>query len=302
MQPLQGPHRRHAGTRHRRAVRHAPARRPGRARHQDRAPRHRRLRARLRPARARAGLALRLDQPQQGEPDAGREAPAARPRLLQRLVLDKADVRGAEPGARRRGAAGPGLRARWRRRSRGLIVCDISGYGDDRHPGPYRDKKAYDLLIQSEAGFVSVTGTPDEPSKAGAVDRRHRRRHVRLQQHPGRAAAARRDGRGRRIDIWMLEAMGEWMGYPLYYAFDGAAAAAARRRRTRHDLPLRPVPHRRRQDGDAGPAERTRVGQFCDKVLLQPALATDARFTGNAARSGRARGAARAHRRGLRAR
>ena len=50
----------------------------------------------------------------------------------------------------------------------GLVVCDISGYGDDAEaPGPYRDKKAYDLLIQSEAGFVSVTGTPDEPSKAG---------------------------------------------------------------------------------------------------------------------------------------
>ena len=46
----------------------------------------------------------------------------------------------------------------------GLIVCDISGYGED---GPYRDKKAYDLLIQSEAGFLSITGTPEEPSKAG---------------------------------------------------------------------------------------------------------------------------------------
>ncbi|MGC8020766.1 CoA transferase, partial [Salmonella enterica] len=46
----------------------------------------------------------------------------------------------------------------------GLIVCDISGYGED---GPYRDKKAYDLLIQSEAGFLSVTGTPDEVVKAG---------------------------------------------------------------------------------------------------------------------------------------
>ena len=45
-----------------------------------------------------------------------------------------------------------------------LIVCDISGYGSD---GPYRDRKAYDLLIQSESGFLSITGTPDEPSKAG---------------------------------------------------------------------------------------------------------------------------------------
>ena len=50
----------------------------------------------------------------------------------------------------------------------GFIVCDISGYGDDpAAPGPYRDKKAYDLLIQSESGFLSVTGTPDEPAKAG---------------------------------------------------------------------------------------------------------------------------------------
>ncbi len=49
-----------------------------------------------------------------------------------------------------------------------LIVCDISGYGDDpARPGPYRDKKAYDLLIQSEAGFLSVTGTPDAPQQGG---------------------------------------------------------------------------------------------------------------------------------------
>ena len=49
-----------------------------------------------------------------------------------------------------------------------LIVCDISGYGDDpAAPGPYRDKKAYDLLIQSEAGFLSITGSPDAPAKAG---------------------------------------------------------------------------------------------------------------------------------------
>ena len=49
-----------------------------------------------------------------------------------------------------------------------LIVCDISGYGDDpARPGPYWDKKAYDLLIQSEAGFLSVTGTPEDPVKAG---------------------------------------------------------------------------------------------------------------------------------------
>jgi crotonobetainyl-CoA:carnitine CoA-transferase CaiB-like acyl-CoA transferase len=140
--------------------------------------------------------------------------------------------------------------------------------------GPYRDKKAYDLLIQSEAGFVSITGTPDDPCKAGAVDRRHRRRHVRLQQHPAALLQRGIDGRGRRIDLSMLEALGEWMGYPLYYAFDGAAAAAAHRRGARHDLPLRAVPRRRRPDGDARPAERARVaGVLRQGAAPRPALA-----------------------------
>ncbi len=88
--------------------------------------------------------------------------------LLQRLVVEKADVlvQNLAPGA----AARLGLGFdRLSKLKPGIIVCDISGYGDDvQQPGPYRDKKAYDLLIQSEAGFVSVTGTPDEPSKAGA--------------------------------------------------------------------------------------------------------------------------------------
>ena len=87
--------------------------------------------------------------------------------ILQRLVLDKADVlvQNLAPGAAARlGLSHEALRDKHPR----LIVCDISGYGDDRqHPVPYRDKKAYDLLIQSESGFLSITGSPDEPAKAG---------------------------------------------------------------------------------------------------------------------------------------
>jgi crotonobetainyl-CoA:carnitine CoA-transferase CaiB-like acyl-CoA transferase len=79
-----------------------------------------------------------------------------------------------------------------------------------------------------------------------------------------------RSGRGCHIEVSMLESMVEWMSYPLYYAFDGASAAAARRRRARDDLSLRPVSHRRRQDGDARPAERTRVAGLLHQVLERP--------------------------------
>ena len=104
-----------------------------------------------------------------------------------------------------------------------LIVCDISGYGDDpRHPGPYRDKKAYDLLIQSEAGLVSVTGTAEAPAKVGASMADIA---AGMYAYSGILAALlqrQRDGRGRRVEVSMLESLGEWMGYPMYYAFDGA--------------------------------------------------------------------------------
>ena len=85
-------------------------------------------------------------------------------RVLERLVLDKADVvvQNLAPGAASRLGLGY---ERLSAMKPSIIVCDISGYGDDRqNPGPYRDKKAYDLLIQSESGFVSVTGTEAEPS------------------------------------------------------------------------------------------------------------------------------------------
>ncbi len=167
---------------------------------------------------------------------------------------------GAEPRARRRGAHGPFATRRCRERHPKLIVCDISGYGDDpERPGPYRDKKAYDLLIQSESGFLSITGTPDEPAKAGCSIADIA---AGMYAYSGILAALierGRTGRGRRIDISMLESMVEWMGYPLYYAFDGADAAAAHRRRARDDLSVRPVSGRRRRDRHARPAERARV-------------------------------------------
>ena len=121
----------------------------------------------------------------------------------------------------------------------GIIVCDISGYGDDReHPGPYRDKKAYDLMVRSEAGFVSVTGTPDEPSKSGLSIADIAAGMYAYTNILAALMQRNIDGRGRRIDISMLEALGEWMSYPMYYAFDGAA----HRRQPRHHLSVRTLP------------------------------------------------------------
>ncbi|MFC9059624.1 CaiB/BaiF CoA transferase family protein [Streptomyces sp. NPDC057074] len=99
-----------------------------------------------------------------------------------------------------------------------LIVCDISGYGG---PGPYEGRKAYDLLVQSEAGLLSVTGTPDEMAKVGIPVS-----DIAAGTHAYSSILAAllergRTGRGTHLDVSMLEATVEWMGFPLYYAYDG---------------------------------------------------------------------------------
>src|SRR3982750_4778746 len=101
-----------------------------------------------------------------------------------------------------------------------LIVCDISGYGDD---GPYRDKKAYDLLIQSEAGFLSVTGTPDEPCKAGNSIADIAAGMYAYSSVLAALYQRQQTGEGAHIDVSMLEALTEWMGFPMYYAYEGAS-------------------------------------------------------------------------------
>ncbi|MFN0186497.1 MAG: CaiB/BaiF CoA transferase family protein, partial [Aquabacterium sp.] len=141
--------------------------------------------------------------------------------VLARL-MGRADVlvQNLAPGAAARLGLG---HAALKARHPGLIVCDISGYGDDpAAPGPYRDKKAYDLLIQSEAGFLSITGTPESPSKAGCSIA-----DIAAGMHAYSAILAAviqrgRTGQGCRLDVSMLESMTEWMSYPLYYAYQGA--------------------------------------------------------------------------------
>ena len=101
-------------------------------------------------------------------------------------LLARADVfvQNLAPGAAERlGLGAEELRARHPR----LICCSVSGYGPD---GPYAGKKAYDLLVQCEAGLLSVTGTPEDAVQGGHLGRRHRRRDVRLQRDPDRAVRA----------------------------------------------------------------------------------------------------------------
>ena len=201
--------------------------------------------------------------------------------LLRRLIVEQADVlvQNLAPGAAARLGLG------WERLSTlkpGLIVCDISGYGED---GPYRDKKAYDLLIQSESGFVSVTGGADEPAKAGNSIADIAAGMYAYSNILAALLQRGRTGTGRHIDVSMLEAMAEWMGYPLYYAFDGATPPPRAGAAHATIYPYGPFPA-----GDGGTVmlglqnEREWVS-FCEKVLLQPALATDPRFAGNAKRS-----------------
>jgi itaconate CoA-transferase len=138
--------------------------------------------------------------------------------LLDRLVLEKADVvvQNLAPGAAVR--LGMGYE-RLSTLKPSIIVCDISGYGAD---GPYRDKKAYDLLIQSEAGFVSITGTPDEACKAGISIADIAAGMYAYSQVLAALLQRAQSGRGQHIQISMLEALAEWTGFPMYYAFDGA--------------------------------------------------------------------------------
>ena len=217
--------------------------------------------------RSKESLTLDLKHPQAGD-------------IMQRL-LAQADVlvQNLAPGAAARmGLSFEALHAQFPR----LIVCDISGYGDS---GPYRDKKAYDLLIQSEAGFLSVTGGPDTPAKAGCSIADIAAGMYAYTNVLTALIQRGKTGVGRRIDVSMLESMAEWMSFPMYYAFDGAEPPPRAGASHATIYPYGPFL--------AGDGKQVMLGLqnerewqvFCDKVLRQPELARDARFETNAKRS-----------------
>ena len=200
-------------------------------------------------------------------------------------LMERADVlvQNLAPGAAARlGLSHEALRDK----HPGLIVCDISGYGDDpRNPGPYRDKKAYDLLIQSESGFLSITGSADAPAKAGCSIA-----DIAAGMHAYSSILAAllqrgRTGKGCRIDVSMLESMVEWMGYPLYYAFDGATPPPRAGAAHATIYPYGPFPAGDGKTVMLGLQNEREWSAFCEQVLRRPELASDERFVSNSRRT-----------------
>lgn len=205
--------------------------------------------------------------------------PAAREVLEQLLGGVDVLVQNLAPGAAARlGLSFDALSSKYPK----LIVCDISGYGVD---GPYRDKKAYDLLIQSESGFLSVTGTADEPTKAGVSIADIAAGMYAYTNILAALIQRGRTGKGCAIDISMLESMAEWMSFPMYYAYRGAPAPARAGASHATIYPYGPFPAGDGKIAMLGLQNEREWVQFCDKVMQQPALAKDPRFTSTALRS-----------------
>lgn len=163
-----------------------------------------------------------------------------------------------------------------------LIVCDISGYGEN---GPYTTKKAYDLLIQSEAGFLSITGTPDTPSKAGISIADIAAGIYAYNSILAALLHRHRTNQGERIEISMLEALSEWMGFPLYYSYKGAQPPP---RAGASHAAIYPYGPFQAGDGNSvilGLQNEREWATFCNEVIQKPALIEDSRFISNTLRS-----------------
>ena len=217
--------------------------------------------------RSKESLALDVKQPQ------------AKAALLELLKTADVLVQNLAPGAAARmGLSYEALKGI----NPKLIVCDISGYGAD---GPYRDKKAYDLLIQSEAGFLSVTGTPETPSKSGISVADIAAGMYAFTSIQSALLLRAKTGEGSHIDVSMLEAMSEWMGYPMYYAYDGAPPPPRTGASHASIYPYGPFAAGDGKTVMLGLQNEREWKAFCDTVLQQPDVATDARFNSNAQRN-----------------
>jgi len=162
-----------------------------------------------------------------------------------------------------------------------LIVCEISGYGTT---GPYRDKKAYDLLVQSEAGLVSITGTPDTPSKVGisVADI-----SAGMYAFSGILAALlrrERTGEGAALDVSLFDSLTEWMGFPAYYTGYGGVPPPRSGARNAVIAPYGPYTAGDGKIVYLGLQNEREWARFCEEVLGRPDLVGDERFNSNSKR------------------
>jgi len=192
-------------------------------------------------------------------------------------LLDRADVliQNLAPGAAGRlGLAAATLSRRYPR----LICCSVSGYGPD---GPYREKKAYDLLVQCEAGLLSVTGTADEPAKAGisVADIA-----AGMYAYTGVLTALyerERTGRGSCFEVAMLDALGEWMSQPYFFSVYGGRPPERTGARHASIAPYGPYPAAGGSQVFLGIQNEREWAVLCEKILGRPELITDERFATN---------------------
>ena len=204
---------------------------------------------------------------------------AQAPVILEKLTAC-ADVfvQNLAPGAAERlGLGAATLRARHPR----LIWCGISGYGPS---GPYAEKKAYDLLVQCEVGLLSVTGTPETPSKAGIPVADIAAGMYAFSSILAALLRRERSGEGATLDITMFESLGEWMGFPAYFTAYGGAPPP---RSGAHHATI--APYGPFATGDGGRIflsvqNEREFARFCETVLGRPELAGDARFANGPAR------------------
>ena len=199
--------------------------------------------------------------------------------VLRRLVAT-ADVflHNLAPGAMGRLGFGS---APLRTRHPALVVCEISGYGTT---GPYRDKKAYDLLVQSEAGLVSITGTPDTPSKVGisVADI-----SAGMYAFSGILAALlrrARTGEGATLDVSLFDSLAEWMGFPAFYTGYGGTPPPRSGARNAVIAPYGPYTAGDGKVVYLGLQNEREWARFCEGVLDRPDLAIDKRFNSNSKR------------------
>ena len=204
---------------------------------------------------------------------------AAAREVLRRLV-EKADVfvQNLAPGAAQRlGLGSAELRARHPR----LVWCGISGYGP---AGPYAEKKAYDLLVQCEAGMLAVTGTEETPSKAGIPVADIAAGMYAFSAILAALLRRERSGEGATLDITMFEALGEWMGFPAYFSAYGGTPPP---RSGAHHATIVPYGPFRARDGATiflSVQNEREFDRFCEVVLKKKDLVTDRRFASAPAR------------------